>query len=278
VANVGDTDLLHALLHDPAGVLPLALRLITHHGRWRNVRFVDAASAAGTLPAEGVEVRCASESLGRLLADNVAPGNLRPWADWLGHWLHMQHEHRRVRELSIRDDLTGAHNRRYFGVFLAEALARARRDRRPVTVMVFDIDNFKPYNDRFGHDAGDDILREIVRLLRSIVRQGDSVCRIGGDEFVVVFADPEAPRTPGSKHPDSIETIARRIQHAVSSMRFPKLGVEAQGTISISAGLATFPWDGHDPATLLRHADQRALESKRKGKNAITLGPATPRD
>jgi diguanylate cyclase (GGDEF)-like protein len=139
--------------------------------------------------------------------------------------------------------------------------------------MVFDLDNFKQYNDQFGHDAGDLVLTETVRLLKSVIRQGDRVCRIGGDEFVVVFADLEGPREVGSAHPETIENIACRFQEQIWRMRFPKLGMEAPGSLSISAGLATFPWDGDDPDSLLRHADALALESKRRGKNVITFGP-----
>jgi diguanylate cyclase (GGDEF)-like protein len=175
-----------------------------------------------------------------------------------------------------QDDLTGAWNRRYFEAFLAHSINDAGKVRRPVTVMVFDLDNFKSYNDDFGHEAGDEILRETVKLLNSVIRQGDRVCRIGGDEFAVIFADLEA-RTPGSSHPESVDVIAKRFQDQICKMRFPKLGEQAKGMISISAGLATFPWDGHDPQTLLRKADQLSLESKKRGKNAITLGPGTHR-
>ena len=139
--------------------------------------------------------------------------------------------------------------------------------------MVFDIDNFKQYNDAFGHDAGDVVLVETVRLLNSVIRRGDRVCRIGGDEFAVIFADLEGPREPGSSHPATPELIAARFQEQIHRMRFPKLGEEAPGPLSISAGLATYPWDGTTPDELLRCADHRALASKRKGKNAITLGP-----
>lgn len=272
-AAIGDTDLIQALLHDPAGLAPLALRLIAHHAGWSDVRLNHDLAANQAKPPDGVEVALGTRRFGNLVADHAAPGQLRSWADWLAQWLNVEAEFRQLRQEANTDDLTGACNRRFFERFLTDAIGRARPMRRPVTVMVFDIDNFKPYNDRFGHEAGDDILREIVRLMQSVVRQGDIVCRIGGDEFAVVFADPEAPRTPGSTHPESVESIARRFQQAVCSMRFPKLGQQALGTISVSAGLASFPWDGQDAATLLRLADQRALESKRKGKNALTFGP-----
>jgi hypothetical protein len=76
--------------------------------------------------------------------------------------------------------------------------------------------------------------------------------------------------------PDDVEVIARRFQSEVVGMRFPRLGLDAPGTLSISAGLATYPWDGADAETLLRVADERALESKRRGKNHITFGPGVP--
>ena len=175
--------------------------------------------------------------------------------------------------MAFQDTLTGAWNRRFFDAFLKETIDRAGTRRQPVTVMVFDIDDFKHYNDEFGHEAGDDILRETVRLLNSVIRKGDRVCRIGGDEFAVIFADSDPPRAPGSTHPATIEQIARRFQHQVCLMKFPKLGLEAPGTLRISGGLATYPWDGGDPEALRRHADELALDSKRNGKNAITFGP-----
>ena len=109
--------------------------------------------------------------------------------------------------------------------------------------------------DRYGHDAGDEVLRQTVDLLRSTIRRGDHVFRIGGDEFVVIFSDPEGPRNERSAPPESVEDIAHRFQAKVCEMKFPQLGVEAEGSLSISAGLATFPWDGHDVQSLLRHAD-----------------------
>jgi diguanylate cyclase (GGDEF)-like protein len=185
----------------------------------------------------------------------------------------LDHGYRDYRTMAYRDELTGAWNRRFYESFMKQVLRDAARSRLAVTVMVFDIDDFKRYNDEFGHDAGDEVLRETVRLLESVIRSGDRVCRMGGDEFVVVFADLAGPREPGSNPPDTVEAIAARFQDQVCRMRFPKLGLDAPGTLSISGGLATFPWDGNDATSLLRHADQLALQSKRNGKNVITFGP-----
>ena len=143
--------------------------------------------------------------------------------------------------------------------------------------MVYDFDDFKRYNDAFGHAAGDEILCETTRLLRSVIRPTDRVCRIGGDEFAVIFDDPSGPRSGEGRHPTSIGAIAERFQRQVCAHRFPKLGADAQGTLTISGGMATFPWDGHDASSLLERADALALESKRQGKNLITLGPGAER-
>lgn len=196
---------------------------------------------------------------------------------WLAAWLRLRDQHAQLKSAAFTDALTGAWNRRYFERFLASTLERARNERRQVTVMLFDIDDFKKYNDQYGHDAGDDILRETVRLLRSVIRPSDRVCRVGGDEFAVVFDDPEGPRQEGSRQPTDVFAIARRFQQQVLNHRFPKLGQCAPGTLTISGGLATYPWDGMNAEELLRRADLLAMESKRQGKNAITMGPGAMR-
>jgi two-component system cell cycle response regulator len=207
----------------------------------------------------------------------VAPGELQRHADWLATWLRLGEQHRELREAAYRDSLTGAWNRRYFDRFFAAALARSRDGRHNLTLLVFDIDDFKVYNDRYGHAAGDEILIETVRLLQATVRPTDRVCRIGGDEFAVVFYEPTGPREAGSRHPTSFFDIARRFQKQVWEHRFPKLGAQAPGTLTISGGLATFPWDGTTVEELLDRADRLAMDSKRLGKNAITLGPGAMR-
>ena len=210
---------------------------------------------------------------GRLVSAVLSDEDLAPHAAWLGAWLRLAHQHRELRQAAFTDTLTGAWNRRYFERFLSYALGHAREKRSALTLMVFDIDNFKVFNDRYGHLAGDSILIETVKLLRSVIRPSDRVCRIGGDEFAVIFHEPEGPRESTSKHPSSVFAIAKRFQKQICAHRFPKLLDEAPGTLTISAGLATYPWDGGDAESLLDRADQLALQSKQQGKNAITLGP-----
>jgi diguanylate cyclase (GGDEF)-like protein len=231
-----------------------------------------AAPVADATP-EGVPVVWEGACFGHLKAAKTEPGVLATHARWLASWLRLRDQQNQLRAAAFTDPLTGAWNRRYFDRFIASAIEQARANRQPVTVLVFDIDNFKQYNDQYGHDAGDDILRETVRLLRSTIRPTDRVCRVGGDEFAVVFFEPQGPRQEGSKHPSSVFAIAQRFQQQVLKHQFPKLLNCAPGTLTISGGLATFPWDGNTPAELLGKADQLAMASKRQGKNAITIGP-----
>lgn len=265
---LGDVDLVEAITTGREDVAGLAVQLIRQQTNWDGLTF-----AVENESAHGAIVACEEKVFGLLTATSAPAGELEAWAQWLARWLALDAAHRGYRYMAFHDELTGAWNRRYFQSFLADAMNTASKRRRPVTVMVLDIDDFKQYNDQFGHAAGDDILRETARLLQSVIRQGDRVCRIGGDEFAVVFADTEGPREVGSMHPENVEQIAHRFQEQICKMRFPKLGADALATLSVSAGLATYPWDGSDPDALLDHADQLALQSKRRGKNAITLGP-----
>lgn len=227
----------------------------------------------------GLEVRPGGVAAARLVT-GADPARAAEQCEWLASWIRLRDQHEQLKEAAFTDPLTGAHNRRYFDLFLASAIERARRDRQPVTLMLFDIDNFKAFNDHQGHEAGDRVLRETVRLLRSVIRPADKVCRIGGDEFVVIFHEPEGPRQPGSKPPSSVFQIARRFQEQVARQRFPTLGSQLPGSpqrLAVSGGLATFPWDGATPEALLRRADELLLESKRRGKNAILFGPEAGR-
>ena len=207
---------------------------------------------------------------------------LAPWTQWFSLWLTLRKKNVTLLEQAWTDHLTGAGNRRALEDVLGRVISRSAQTWRFVSLMCFDIDNFKKYNDKYGHAAGDQVLRETVRLVKSALRKGDHVFRVGGDEFVVVFSDP-APRAEQSQ-PLVHEKIARRIQSRMAKLPLPNIGPDSPERISISSGLVTYPWDvinlEHDGSPiekLLALGDQRALESKRTGKNKITLGPETDR-
>ena len=272
-APLGDTDLVDAILRADQSLSGLALRLLRQQSGLPGVAL---CAKAADVPEDHAQVAMPglAEGLGVLHAPPpVTADQLRPWAAWLSRWLLLDGRMHDLHTLAMTDELTGAWNRRYFRRFLERLLARAAQGRQQVTLLLFDIDDFKLYNDHFGHPAGDEILRETAKLIQSLVREHDVVARIGGDEFAVVFWDKGEPRHPGSQHPDKVINIAKRFQKAIAEHRFPKLGKEATGRLTVSGGLASFPWDGRTPDELIARADLMAIESKRQGKNVICFGP-----
>lgn len=263
-----------ALGEGAAGVIDAFVR--SHHsaGR-RGLSFIDDASEASQ-PQTSVqaEVFVKGVGAGRLVSTADDHETLASMAETLGRFLELDAELRDLRVLAFTDELTGAGNRRAFERFVPAAIAEARDAGRSLPLMLFDVDNFKYYNDRFGHAAGDEVLRETVTLLSAAIRRGDRVFRIGGDEFVVVFSDPKTPREHGSPPIESVTQVASRFQQRIRELHLPALGGMAPGAITISAGLANYPDDGTEASVLLHAADQRALASKRGGKDLITFGPS----
>lgn len=275
--ELGDTDLVEQLLTDRPDLLPVALQLLAQSAP--DLDLVYAADPAATpddrqmalVEHDGTRFGCLHAPL------TTAEDTLVAWAGWLARWLALQARVTHLHRAATTDFLTGAYNRRHFEEQLAYLLAKAQRERFRVTLMIFDIDDFKHYNDTYGHPAGDDILRETARLMQSVVRTHDIVARIGGDEFAVIFWDAEAPRRPNSEHPNDVRRAAQRFQRAITNHQFPKLSQQAPGELTISGGLASFPWDGRTPAELMDKADEMALQSKRQGKNCLTFGPGASR-
>jgi diguanylate cyclase (GGDEF)-like protein len=147
------------------------------------------------------------------------------------------------------DPLTGVANRRAILERIEYEIARHARTRRSFGVLVLDLDGFKLLNDRFGHLAGDDLLRDVAAALQGAIRDQDTLARMGGDEFCVL-----APETSAS----GARTLTTRATDAVGRVA---AGIDALGA---SAGAALFPADGRSAATLLQAADERLLEAKRR--------------
>jgi diguanylate cyclase (GGDEF)-like protein len=187
---------------------------------------------------------------------------------------------RRLEKLATEDDLTGLKNRRYIWEFSRQIIERAKSYNGRVTLLIFDIDDFKHYNDRFGHKTGDDILKEAAELMKRCCRSHDVVGRIGGDEFAVIFWDiPQARserqasdrRTAVAEHPREVLSIAKRFSGELQKSHLPSLGSAGKGVLTISGGLASFPDDGESTAKLFEQADKALLDAKRSGKNRIYL-------
>lgn len=156
------------------------------------------------------------------------------------------------------DALTGLANRAKFDLFLEETVAAARRGRRRFALILFDLDDFKSINDTLGHPAGDRALREVSRVVREHLREGDLFARLGGDEFAIVAA--EADRAQACR-------IAQRINIGVASLRIEAAGHSMPVTVSV--GIATYPRPGDvtDAVGLLEAADRELYRSKRGGRN-----------
>ena len=176
-----------------------------------------------------------------------------------------------LHHLAVTDHLTGTYNRRYFYHLTDQILRQAAERKFRATLLLYDIDDFKHYNDTYGYGAGDEILRETAALMKQTTRAHDVVARIGGDEFAVLFWDAEKPREPGSQPLETAHALADRFCKAVSNHNFRSLGSEASGALTISGGLARFPRDGQNCRDLLRQADEALRAAKKSGKNSIQL-------
>lgn len=163
-------------------------------------------------------------------------------------------------EMAVTDALTGLHNRRYLDNHLQTLFERAVARRRPLSVMIVDLDRFKSINDRFGHDGGDDVLREFARRLRQNMRGIDLICRFGGEEFVVVMPDTDGPVA---------EKVAERIRAEIARTPFA-IGKEGQSvTVTISVGVSSARGQADDVRSLLKRADMALYEAKKSGRNKV---------
>ncbi len=199
---------------------------------------------------------------------------VRHYARMAGDLIQTASKHRHWQTLALTDEITGVPNRRYMLRFLDQVLERAKEERFRVTLLLFDIDNFKIYNDTCGHDAGDEILRLVARLFQHNCRDDDVVTRFGGDEFAVVFWDAEERRVADSRHPEDALKVLSRFTKDLSSAE-PEAISESlpSNPLTISGGLATFPWDAQTRDDLIHKADQALIQAKQAGKNRVfTVG------
>jgi diguanylate cyclase (GGDEF)-like protein len=168
-----------------------------------------------------------------------------------------------LRSQSIRDPLTGLFNRRYLEESFNLEVIRAARTKAPISVLMVDVDHFKKFNDTFGHEAGDVVLKAVGETLAANVRRGDIACRYGGEEFTVV--------APGA----SLEDAAKRaecVRVALAAINLVHQG-RALGPITCSIGVASHPAHGTVPADIIRAADEALYRAKQNGRNRVEQAP-----
>jgi diguanylate cyclase (GGDEF)-like protein len=165
-----------------------------------------------------------------------------------------------LQEQAIRDPLTGAFNRRYFSEALDQEAARSARENTPFSILILDVDHFKQFNDTYGHKCGDIVLQSLANFLNENTRQGDIVCRYGGEEFVILMTD----ATPEDAYKRA-ELFRKRFEEMILEYEGKKLNC------TFSAGIASYPAHDRASETLLTFADQALYRSKASGRNRTTL-------
>lgn len=164
--------------------------------------------------------------------------------------------------LSITDSLTHLYNRRHFQHHIEEIINQAKEKKFHVSLAMCDIDNFKFYNDRNGHLAGDKLLKDVADILHKNIKGSDIAARYGGEEFVIIFPD---------THKDIAFRIADTIRKKIEDIKFPEEEYQPGGNLTISFGVACFPCDADNYEELIKKADTALYEAKKQGKNRVIL-------
>ncbi|MGE0867600.1 MAG: diguanylate cyclase [Kofleriaceae bacterium] len=170
----------------------------------------------------------------------------------------------RLAQLAVTDGLTGLYNHRHFHERLALEVERSQRSGLPLSLLMLDVDHFKRFNDSHGHPAGDEVLRQLARVLGDTRRANDVVARYGGEEFAVILVD--TPKFTAAK-------VAERIRERVAAHDFTEAAPKP-GQLGVSVGVATYPEDGGDAEALVRAADTALYAAKRAGRDRVVLATA----
>ena len=205
-----------------------------------------------------------NDYLTRPLDRNELAARVRTQIRWKRYADRLRGDLHASMEMAIVDALTGLHNRRYFETHYPGLVEQAARKGRPLSLLVLDIDFFKAVNDTYGHDAGDEVLKSFAARARKVVRASDLVCRLGGEEFVVVMPD-----TNG----ETAARIAERIRAAVERDRFTLTAGKPAIAVTVSIGLADRRHE-NAPAELYKRADRALYQAKSTGRNRVTAHAA----
>jgi len=177
----------------------------------------------------------------------------------LAEWARQAEYYRR---LAQTDGLTALYNHRFFQQLLAAEMSRAQRFKRPLSLIMLDVDRFKAYNDAYGHQAGDRALQHLARLLKRSSRNYDLIARYGGEEFVIIL--PETDKRLAAE-------VAERVRAAVAETPIEHAEASQGEYITVSLGVAGFPQDAMEKGDLVRKADRALYRAKRRGRNQVCI-------
>lgn len=167
---------------------------------------------------------------------------------------------RSIKELSMRDELTGLYNRRYFFENFEKEMERARRYKRVVSIIILDIDHFKNFNDKNGHLMGDEALRKVAATLEENVRKADILARYGGEEFIVLLSELDKSQS---------EMVAEKLRTAIEEMEVQGEENQPGGKLTVTLGVASYPGDTEYATELIDSADKALYSGKTKGRNIV---------
>ncbi len=204
--------------------------------------------------AESMEVQKANQSVRQRLSESE-----QKMIQAAARIAELEKELDQARQAKAIDALTQLFNRGYFDERLAEALAKYRRDKRPTSLIIFDIDHFKKFNDTFGHQVGDKVLQIVARIAKESVRESDTLCRYGGEEFVILLYDTD--REQAAK-------VAEQVRANIHVHEFGLKGKTIHVSVSLGVGQVT---DTDTGATLLKRADAALYKAKENGRNRVEL-------
>jgi diguanylate cyclase (GGDEF)-like protein len=178
----------------------------------------------------------------------------------------------RTKELAVRDELTGAYNRRHFQQMLELELKRAERYKRHVTLLMIDVDHFKKFNDTYGHLKGDELLKKLTKLLKKNLREMDVLARYGGEEFVVMLTDTSMNDgiNVASKLRELVKMNLKVTGHPqIAAGPSPEAQDGVPASVTISIGVSSYPECANTPEELLNSADMALYVAKHKGRDRV---------
>jgi diguanylate cyclase (GGDEF)-like protein len=168
----------------------------------------------------------------------------------------------RIQNMAVKDGLTGVYNHRYFQESLEEEISKAERYNKDLSFLLLDVDHFKKFNDNYGHQEGDKVLRKVAEIAQNTIRQKvDTLARYGGEEFAIIL-----PETDGN----SAKDLAERVRQNIESYLFENEG-KGVYRVTVSVGVSSYPFDAREQSKLIQAADIGLYESKARGRNRVTL-------